>query len=65
MPTLKQILVPVDYSPSADVALRLGRHPLMAAFRQRVGARSGERLALRPLAHKAHLFDATGNERLN
>jgi multiple sugar transport system ATP-binding protein len=60
-----EVVVVEPTGAETQVALRLGRHPLMAAFRQRVGARSGERLALQPLAHKAHLFDAAGNERLN
>jgi len=48
-----------------QVALRLGGHPVMAAFRDRIDARPGERLPLWPVAAKAHLFDAAGGQRLN
>jgi multiple sugar transport system ATP-binding protein len=48
-----------------QVALRLGGHPVMAAFRERIDARPGERLALWPVAAKAHLFDAAGGQRLD
>jgi multiple sugar transport system ATP-binding protein len=48
-----------------QVALRVGGHALIAAFRERIAARPGERLRLRPLADKAHLFDAAGGQRIN
>jgi multiple sugar transport system ATP-binding protein len=48
-----------------QVALRLGGHPVTAAFRERIDARPGERLALWPVAAKAHLFDAAGGQRLD
>ncbi len=47
-----------------QVALRLGGHAVMAAFRERIDARPGERLPLRPVAAKAHLFDAAGGHRI-
>ncbi|MDM0029261.1 ABC transporter ATP-binding protein [Variovorax saccharolyticus] len=48
-----------------QVALRLGAQPIMAAFRDRIAARPGDRLALWPVAAEAHLFDAAGGQRLN
>jgi len=48
-----------------QVALRFGGQQVVAAFRERIAARAGDRLALRPLAHEAHLFDAVGGQRLN
>jgi multiple sugar transport system ATP-binding protein len=48
-----------------QVALRLAGQPVVAAFRDRIGVRPGERVALRPLAAHAHLFDAGSGARLN
>ena len=48
-----------------QVMLRLGGQSVMAAFRERIDARPGERLPLWPVAAQAHLFDAAGGQRLN
>jgi len=38
---------------------------VIAAFRDRVAARPGDRLFLQPQADRAHLFDAASGQRLN
>ncbi|MGK6310370.1 ABC transporter ATP-binding protein [Variovorax sp. DT-64] len=59
------IVVVEPTGSETQVALRLGGHDVIAAFRERIGARPGDRLPLRPLPDKAHLFDAAGGQRLN
>lgn len=41
-----------------QIAARLGAQDIIVAFRERIGARPGDRLALLPQARQAHLFDA-------
>jgi multiple sugar transport system ATP-binding protein len=49
-----------------QIAARLGDgHNVIAAFRDRIFARPGDQLSLRPQAGKAHLFDAVAGKRLN
>ena len=48
-----------------QIAARIGGHDIIAAFRERVDARPGDRLWLRPQAAQAHLFDAASGQRLN
>lgn len=43
----------------------LGRNEIIAAFRERVDARPGDRLRLRPQAARAHVFDAASGQRLD
>ncbi|CAN7309792.1 ABC transporter ATP-binding protein [Variovorax sp. LjRoot178] len=59
------VIVVEPTGAETQVALRLGGQSVMAAFRDRIGARPGDRLALWPVAAEAHLFDAAGGERLN
>lgn len=47
------------------IAARLGGHQLVAAFRERVDARPGSALRLRPRVEHVHLFDAASGQRLN
>ncbi|MBO4123052.1 sn-glycerol-3-phosphate ABC transporter ATP-binding protein UgpC [Cupriavidus gilardii] len=47
------------------IAAKLGRHQLVAAFRERVDARPGSALRLRPRVEHVHLFDAASGQRLN
>ncbi|WP_064575460.1 ABC transporter ATP-binding protein [Cupriavidus gilardii] len=47
------------------IAASLGRHQLVAAFRERVAARPGSALRLRPRVEHVHLFDAASGKRLN
>ncbi|MDM0045857.1 sn-glycerol-3-phosphate ABC transporter ATP-binding protein UgpC [Variovorax dokdonensis] len=60
-----EVIVVEPTGAETQVALRLGRHEVLAAFRERLQARPGERLALRPQAAHAHLFDADSGLRLN
>ncbi len=59
------VIVVEPTGSETQVALRLGGQPVMAAFRDRIGARPGDRLALWPVAAEAHLFDAADGRRLN
>ena len=66
-----------ERAPTADVdvveptgaemqlSLRFAGQPVMAAFRDRIGAQPGDRVPLWPVASQAHLFDAVGGQRLN
>ncbi|MDM0073656.1 sn-glycerol-3-phosphate ABC transporter ATP-binding protein UgpC [Variovorax sp. J2P1-59] len=63
--TSADVIVVEPTGSETQVALRLGTQPVMAAFRDRIAARPGDRLALWPLAGEAHLFDAAGGQRLN
>ncbi len=47
------------------IAARLGRHQVVAAFRERVDARPGTALKLTPRVEHVHLFDAASGQRLN
>jgi multiple sugar transport system ATP-binding protein len=59
------VIVVEPTGAETQVALTLAGQPVMAAFRDRIGARPGDRLPLWPLASQAHLFDAAGGQRLN
>jgi len=48
-----------------QVALRVAGHEVIAQLRERVSARPGELLRLKPQAAQAHLFDAGSGQRLN
>ncbi len=48
-----------------QIALRVGGQDLVVAFRERVGARPGDRIVLQPQAIHAHLFDEASGIRLN
>ncbi len=60
-----EVIVVEPTGAETQVALRLAGQSVVAAFRDRVGVRPGERIALRPLAAHAHLFDAGSGARLN
>jgi multiple sugar transport system ATP-binding protein len=59
------VIVVEPTGAETQVALRLAGQTVMAAFRDRIGAQPGDRLALWPVAGEAHLFDAAGGQRLN
>ena len=48
-----------------QVAARVAGHDIVAQLRERIGARPGELLRLRPQAELAHVFDAGSGLRLN
>jgi len=48
-----------------QVALRLAGHEVVAQLRERIDARPGDLLRLRPQATLAHVFDAGSGLRLN
>jgi len=60
-----EVIVVEPTGSETQVALRFGEQSVMAAFRDRIRARPGDRLALWPVAEQAHLFDAAGGQRLN
>jgi len=60
-----EVIVVEPTGAETQVALKLSGQTVMAAFRDRIGARPGDRLALWPVASEAHVFDAAGGERLN
>ena len=63
-----EVVVVEPTGAETQVALRLGHaggQPIVAAFRERLALRPGERLSLRPQAAHAHLFDADSGARLN
>ncbi|MGJ7510121.1 ABC transporter ATP-binding protein [Variovorax sp. GT1P44] len=60
-----EVIVVEPTGSETQVALRLGNQSVMAAFRDRIAARPGDRLPLWPVAEAAHLFDAAGGQRLN
>lgn len=60
-----QVIVVEPTGAETQVALRVGGQDVLAAFRERVGLASGDRLSLRPDAAQAHLFDADSGARLN
>lgn len=59
------VIVVEPTGAETQVALRLAGQTVMAAFRDRISAQPGDRLALWPVAGEAHLFDAAGGQRLN
>ncbi|MDM0059058.1 hypothetical protein QTH98_25545 [Variovorax sp. J22G47] len=60
-----EVIVVEPTGAETQVALRLASLAVMAAFRDRIGAQPGDRLALWPMASEAHLFDAAAGQRLN
>lgn len=60
-----EVIVVEPTGAETQVALRVGSHDVLAAFRDRVGLSRGDRLSLRPDAAQAHLFDAASGARLN
>jgi len=60
-----EVLVVEPTGSETQVALRIGARDVIAAFRERIDARRGDRLALSPVAAKVHLFDAAGSRRLD
>jgi multiple sugar transport system ATP-binding protein len=60
------VIVVEPTGSETQIAARLGDgHNVIAAFRDRIFARPGDQLSLRPQAGKAHLFDAVAGKRLN
>lgn len=59
------VIVVEPTGSETQVALRLAGQSVMAAFRDRIDARPGDRLPLWPVAAQAHVFDAMGRQRLN
>jgi multiple sugar transport system ATP-binding protein len=59
------VIVVEPTGAETQVALRIGGTPIVAAFRDRIRMRPGERIALRPDPAHAHLFDEISGERLN
>ncbi len=60
-----EVLVVEPTGNETQIALRARGHALTAAFRERVDARPGDRLALHPRPGQAHLFDAASGRRLH
>jgi multiple sugar transport system ATP-binding protein len=60
-----EVIVVEPTGSETQIAARLAGHDIVAAFRDRVDARPGDRLSLRPVAAQAHLFDAASGARLN
>ncbi|HEX8882986.1 MAG TPA: sn-glycerol-3-phosphate ABC transporter ATP-binding protein UgpC [Noviherbaspirillum sp.] len=48
-----------------QIAARWAGHQIVAAFRDRIGAKPGSRLPLQPCIEHVHLFDAASGQRLN
>ena len=60
------VIVVEPTGSETQIAVRLrGGQSVIAAFRDRITARPGDRLSLQPQAAQAHLFDAVGGQRLN
>ncbi|MET0334298.1 MAG: ATP-binding cassette domain-containing protein, partial [Rhizobacter sp.] len=59
------VIVVEPTGSETQIAARLGNLPLTLAFRERLGARPGDRLNLLPHAAAAHVFDADSGRRLN
>ncbi|VTU45964.1 ABC transporter ATP-binding protein [Variovorax sp. PBL-E5] len=60
-----EVVVVEPTGSETQVAVQLAGQTVIAAFRDRIAARPGDRLSLRPLAARAHLFDAASGGRLN
>ena len=58
------VLVVEPTGAETQIVARFGSQQVTAAFRERLNAGSGDRLALWPLAAQAHLFDAATGQRL-
>ena len=63
LPTEVRVVEPTG--SETQIAARLGTRDITTAFRERIGARPGDRLPLRPLAAAAHVFDAHSGVRLS
>jgi len=59
-----EVIVVEPTGSETHVALRLAGQQVIAAFRERVSLRPGDRVPLWPQAAQAHLFDAAGGHRL-
>jgi multiple sugar transport system ATP-binding protein len=59
------VIVVEPTGSETQIAARLGAQDIIVAFRERIRARPGDRLALLPQAAQAHLFDAASGHRLN
>ncbi|MET0541556.1 MAG: ATP-binding cassette domain-containing protein, partial [Variovorax sp.] len=59
------VIVVEPTGSETQIAARFAGQNVIAAFRDRITARPGDRLPLWPQAAQAHLFDAAGGERLN
>ncbi len=60
-----EVLVVEPTGSDTQIALRLGRHELLAAFRERLDLRPGDRLPLAPLGRHAHVFAADSGQRID
>ncbi|RYF81315.1 MAG: sn-glycerol-3-phosphate ABC transporter ATP-binding protein UgpC [Comamonadaceae bacterium] len=60
-----EVIVVEPTGAETQVALRVGGQDVIAAFRERIGLASGDRLGLTPDAAQAHLFDEASGARLN
>ncbi|QJW84395.1 sn-glycerol-3-phosphate ABC transporter ATP-binding protein UgpC [Ramlibacter terrae] len=59
-----EVIVVEPTGAETQIAARFGGQDIVAAFRQRIDARPGDRLHLLPQAGRAHVFDATSGLRL-
>ncbi len=60
-----EVVVVEPTGSETQIALRFAGQDIIAAFRDRVSARAGERIALYPQAQQIHLFDAGSGQRIN
>ena len=59
-----EVIVVEPTGSETQIAARLGRQHVIAAFRSRLTAKSGEHIGLLPIAEHAHLFDEQSGARL-
>ncbi|SKA17068.1 ABC transporter ATP-binding protein [Consotaella salsifontis] len=60
-----EVLLVEPMGSETQVTLRLAGQQMIAVFRERISARPGETIRLRPDVAAAHLFDAASGARLN
>jgi len=60
-----RVVVVEPTGSETHIAVRFADHDVIAAFRERIDARPGERLKLMPRQEYVHLFDAQSGMRLN
>ncbi len=60
-----EVIVVEPTGSDTQVAARFAGQDIIAAFRERIGARPGERIGLRPDVAQVHLFDAGSGERID